>query len=424
MQDAAIHALNRFGLGAGPDDVLPTDARAWLAAQLEGPDPALATQGFGRLVDGKTALQTLRDRKAQREFFLEDGRAQLDWAIATRAPFRERLVWFWANHFTVSIRQGGTLGLVGPFIREAIRPYVTGKFTDMLLAAERHPAMLLYLSNAWSVGPDSPVGRRTGRGLNENLGRECMELHSVSLAAGYTQADVTSMAKLLTGWSVSVRRPPVGFRFRAFAHEPGPQTVMGREFPPGEEGGIAALRFLSTYPTTWTSLAEKLVRHFVADDPPPSAVRQIQAVLAETGGDLRAASLALIDLPEAWRPLNKLKTPLEYVVSVERATPAGARDGTNRLAVLRRLGQPLWAAPLPNGWSDLAADWAGSGAVLDRIGYGYTHAARLPEAEPMALAEAALGPTLRPETALALRHAGSPREAVGLLFAAPEFQRR
>ena len=331
MQSAAIHALTRFGLGAGPAALPPADPRAWLAAQLDGPDPALNTARFRALPTGAAALGALRaDAIARRAvlaageplkghfrsrslaFFTADARAALDWAVVTPAPFRERLVWFWTNHFTVSIRQGGTLGLVGPFIREAIRSHVTGRFTDMVLAAERHPAMLLYLSNAYSVGPQSPVGRRTGRGLNENLGRECMELHTVSLAARYTQADVTSMAKLLTGWSVSPASQPDGFLFRPLAHEPGPQTVMGQEFPPGEEGGLAALRFLSTYKTTWTALAEKLVRHFVADDPPPGAVRRIEAVLTETGGDLHATSLALIDLPEAWQPLAKLKTPLEY----------------------------------------------------------------------------------------------------------------
>ncbi len=440
MQSAAIHALTRFGLGAGPAESVPADPRGWLAAQLDGPDPALATPRFRALPDGARALAALRADALERRrilaageplkekfhsqslaFYVTDGRAALDWAAATRAPFRERLVWFWANHFSVSILQGGTLGLVGPFIREAIRPYVTGKFTDMLLAAERHPAMLLYLSNAWSVGPDSPVGRRTGRGLNENLGRECMELHTVSLAAGYTQADVTNMARLLTGWSVSPARPPVGFFFRPFAHEPGSQVVMGKNFPPGEEGGIAALRYLSTYPTTWTALAEKLVRHFVADDPPPRAVKRIAAVLSSTDGDLRAASLALIDLPEAQRPLAKLKTPLEYVVSVLRAAPPTLPP---TFADLRKLGQPLWAAPLPNGWSDLAADWSSSDAVLGRIGFGYTHAARIAEADPLELADAVLGPTLRPETATAMRRAGSRAEAVSLLFAAPEFQRR
>jgi uncharacterized protein (DUF1800 family) len=443
MQSAALHALTRFGLGAGPADPPPADARAWLVGQLDGLAPALATPRFQALPNGASALAAMRADVAERRrlgaagtplaahfksqalgVFAADARAALDWAVETSAPFRERLVWFWANHFTVSIRQGGVLALAGPFIREAIRPHVTGKFTDMVLAAERHPAMLLYLSNAYSIGPLSQVGKRTGRGLNENLGRECMELHTVGLTAGYTQADVTGMAKLLTGWSISPDRPPTGFLFRPLAHEPGPQFVMGRKFPPGEEGGLAALRFLSAHPATWTALAEKLVRHFVADDPPPRAVAKIAAVLADTDGDLRAASLAIIDLPEAWRPLAKLKTPIEYMVSVLRTTPPSARRDPPYLTILRRLGQPLWAAPLPNGWSDLAADWAGSDAVLGRIGFGFTEAARQQLTDPMELADATLGSMLRPETATAIRRAGSRAEAASLLFAAPEFQRR
>lgn len=443
MQSDGVQALVRFGLGAKAGESPPTDPRAWLAAQLDGPDPALATESFRTLPNGAAALAAMRADREERKrllaagtplkghfksealrLFLADTHADLDWAVATPAPFRERLVWFWANHFSVSVRQGGVLALAGPFIREAIRPHVTGRFTDMVLAAERHPAMLLYLSNAYSIGPNSQVGRRTGRGLNENQGRECMELHTVSLAAGYSQADVISMAKLLTGWSISPDRPPTGFLYRPLAHEPGPQFVLGQKFPPGEEGGIAALRFLSTYHTTWTALGEKLVRHFVADDPPPAAVRRIASVLADSSGDLRAASLALIDLPEAWQPLTKLKTPREYLVSVLRAAPDGARRETRTLAILRKLGQPLWAAPLPNGWSDVAADWVDSDAVLGRIGFGFSHALRAPAVGPSQLADAALGPLLRPETAMAIGRAGSRPEAVSLLFAAPEFQRR
>ena len=163
----------------------------------------------------------------------------------------------------------------------------------MLLAVMRHPAMLLYLDNVGSVGPDSPAGQRGKRGLNENLARECLELHTVSPAAGYTQADVTNFARVLTGWSIDLPADPPGFRFRPFAHEPGEQIVMGRRFPPGEEGGVAALHFLADHPATHRFLATKLVRHFVADDPPEDAVRRIEGVLRDSDGDLGAAAAAL-----------------------------------------------------------------------------------------------------------------------------------
>ena len=162
-------------------------------------------------------------------------------SLTTAAPFRERLVRFWTNHFTISLHQPACAAVAGAFVQEAIRPHVTGRFGDMLLAVMRHPAMLLYLNNVVSIGPNSPAGLRRGRGLNENLARECMELHTIGPDAGYTQADVTAFANILTGWSIALDQDPPGFRFRAMAHEPGEKTLMGRTFPPGEEGGVMAL---------------------------------------------------------------------------------------------------------------------------------------------------------------------------------------
>jgi uncharacterized protein (DUF1800 family) len=443
MDSDITHAMIRFGFGAGSTAPAATNARDWLHAQLKGPDPALADPSFASLPSGADALQARRTDAMQRKrilaagqplkgnfkplsraMFLGEAKAQLDWTINTPSPFRERLVWFWANHFTTSIRQGGIEALVGPFMREAIRPHVTGNFTDMVLAAERHPAMLLYLANAFSVGPNSRAGLRFHRGLNENLGRECMELHTVSLRAGYTQTDVTNMAKLLTGWSVNPQNQPTGFMFRPFAHEPGPQTVLGRQFPPGEAGGIAALRFLATHPSTYQSLASKLAWHFCGDHPPQAAVERLTAILTETKGNLGAAAAALIDLPEAWRPLTKIKTPFDYTVSLARAAGITNAPVGFHLGTLRKLGQPLWAAPLPNGWSDHGADWTGSDAVLARVDFGFTAAARAQSATPMDVARSSLGPLLQPATETAIATAGSPREALAMLFAAPEFQRR
>ena len=220
----------------------------------------------------------------------------------------------------------------------------------MVLAVERHPAMLRYLDNDASIGPNSLAGLRTGRGLNENLGRECMELHTVGLAAGYSQADVTAMADILTGWSIAPSdkgSDATGFLFRPFAHEPGPQTVMGQSFDGGEQAGIDALTFLSTYPTTYDLLAQKLAIHFVADNPPASAVARLSSVLRDSRGDLGATSAALVDLPEAWQPGQKFKTPFEYVVSTLRAAPPPPdQPAPDPLGVLNQLGQPVWGAPL------------------------------------------------------------------------------
>ncbi|OYY04567.1 MAG: hypothetical protein B7Y73_03870 [Acidocella sp. 35-58-6] len=451
MNRMAALAEIRFGLGLTPGQTGDSDPKGALKAQLEGPDPALASGAFTNLPRGIDGVDALRDDAMTRKAMLADGTplkgnfkpksrlmyeadvaAQMGWATTTTAGFRERLVWFWTNHFTVSVYQGQTAALVGPMIREAIRPHVTGNFTDMVLAAERHPAMLRYLANDVSVGPDSPAGRRSHRGLNENLGRECMELHTVGLQAGYSQADVTSMAKILTGWSVAGTDgggDDTGFKYRPFAHEPGPQTVMGNRYEGGEQAGIDALTYLSKHPTTYQLIAAKLATHFIADNPPPHTVNHIATVLSETGGDLGAASASLLDLAEAWAPLTKLKTPLEYVISTVRAAPPPpAQPAMNYIGVTTQLGQPIWGAPLPNGWPDVAANWNGSDALMTRINWAYGYAARFEGGangvQPADIAANSLGPLLKPATASAMALAGSRREAVTLVFASPEFQRR
>jgi uncharacterized protein (DUF1800 family) len=450
MDNAAAQAAIRFGFGLGADDRFMSDPRAALKAQLRGPDPGLASGQFAALPTGQQAADTLRaDAQARRAILAkglqlqgnfkpqaqkltrQDAAAQFAWATTTPAPFRERLVWFWANHFSASLSQNQAGPFIGPLLREAIRPNITGNFADLVLAVERHPAMLRYLDNDVSVGPDSRAGRRLHRGLNENLGRECLELHTVGLAAGYSQADVTSMAKILTGWSIAPSgkgSDTTGFIFRPNAHEPGPQTVLGQTFGSGEQAGIDALNFLASYPTTYTHLAQKLVTHFIADKPPPRAVAHIASALHDTNGDLGAASAALVDLPEAWKPARKLKTPFDYVVSTLRALPPPGQLPPNPLGILNGLGQPLWNAPLPNGWPDQAAQWSGSAALLTRIDWAYTYAGRFDRfdtgPQPIDIATAALGPRLRPATISAMASAGSPREALTLFLASPEFQWR
>jgi uncharacterized protein (DUF1800 family) len=464
MDRASAQAAVRFGFGAGPNDPPVGDPRGWLKSQLSGDDPGLTSGQFATLASGADAVDALSaDNKARRaalaagvpmdqiskvvhsqtrDMLLADAAAQTGFAVTTAAPFRERLVWFWANHFSTSVDQNDAGPFIGPLLREAIRPHVTGPFTDMVLAVERHPAMLRYLANDGSIGPNSPIGRQTGRGLNENLGRECMELHTCSLAADYSQADVTNMAKLLTGWSVAPRAKggdATGYRFRAQTHEPGPQTVMGRTFDGGEQAGIDALTYVSQYPTTYRFLARKLVTHFVADHPNPRDVAHIAGVLAHTQGHLGAASAALVDLPGAWAPGTKLKTPFDFVISSLRAAPPP--DGelatvatpdnphpVNVMGILNGLGQPLWDAPLPNGWPDTQAGWSSSDAILARINWAYTYAGRIEggpaSPQPGDIADTALGPLLRPATATAVANAGSRREALTLLLSSPEFQRR
>ena len=437
MLTDVAHAYARFGFGRGPQDPAPADVRGWLAGQLNGVDPG--PQGAS-IADAFTAIEDdredRRDRKGglaagtsgerprrARDMFQAETRALEDWAIGTPTPFRERLAWFWANHFTVSTKQGQVAPMAGDYVRSAIRPHVTGKFRDMLLAVMQHPAMLIYLDNAQSYGPGSKGGLRQGKGLNENLARECLELHTVSPAAGYSQADVTSFAKVLTGWSIE-RREGAGFKFRPQMHEPGEKMVLGRRFAEGEDSGRQALQFLADHPATQTHLATKLVRHFVADVPPPDAVRRVARVLRDSGGDLRQASLELIRLPGAWTPLTKLRSPQDLVLAALRASalPAEKRPPFN--GVVSGLGQGMFNAPFPIGWPDTASDWAGPEAMMRRIDWSYGFAGRPELAEPAVLAEVALGPLLTSGTAEAMRRAGSRRDAITLLLASPEFQRR
>ena len=440
MDTNAAIAFNRFGLGRRRDEPVPADPRAWLTEQLVGPDPG-PSQG---LPSSSDALEQLRDLiMAQKDAPMVDGKkghtpeaqafhehskaevaALLAQAITTPTGFRERLVWFWANHFTVAMRSRPAAACAGPFVREAIRPYVNGRFRDMLLAVERHPAMMAYLDQPQSVGEHSEVGERRHRGLNENLARECLELHTVTPAAGYTQADVTAFARILTGSVIDMAHEPHGFRFLPAAHEPGEQVVMGRTWPAGEEGQVAILEWLADHPSTQHHLAVKLVRHFVADDPSPTDVARIEAVLRNTGGDLGAASRALVSLPDAWVPMTKLRTPQDYVVACMRAVGARPEMEPQLPNTVSGLGQPVFGAPFPIGWPDRAADWLGPEQILQRVDFAYQFSARVTDQEPVEVAENTLGPLLRAETLTEIRRAGSRQDGLTLLLSSPEFQRR
>lgn len=446
----------RFGLGLRLGEAPPAEPEAWLLGQLAR--PAEPPSGVGtaeaiRIRAETVAARQARDRMAAQQAMPapqagtaapqaappaaadQPGRGALPellrseamaWAerrLTSPEPFRERLVDFWMNHFTVSRRNGQVGALHGPLEREAIRPHVTGRFADMLVAVTRHPAMLVYLDNHTSIGPNSPLGQRTRRGLNENLAREVLELHTLSPAGGYTQGDVQELAKILTGWGVAMEREPFGFLWRPNAHEPGPKTLLGRRFEEGPESQEQALRFLATRPATWRFLASKLARHFVADDPPPEAVRAVEQALARTEGDLGAAAEALVRSPRAWDPpLAKFRTPQDYVLAAARA--AGSRRPDLVLGGLAALGQALWTAPQPNGWPDRAEDWAAPEALMRRVDWAYTFAGRSERVDPAAVAEAALGPLARAETVGAMRVAGSLRDALTLLFGSPEFMHR
>lgn len=455
---AAAIALTRFGLGARPGDIdaVAGDPRGWLMDQVRadgapGPGPDLPTTRalVGRIgayraagrerraaeaAPGETAAQARFDqRRAARRGLTADRSAEfmarLTHGTTTDAGFAERWSLFWANLFTVSSTRFEAGVLAGAFEREAIRPHVFGAFQDLAVAAETHPAMLLYLDQARSVGPNSRRGRRRGAGLNENLAREILELHTVGAGGGYGQADVTEFARALTGWAFDPEAG--GAVFRPAAHEPGARTVMGRAYaatPPQDRAGAqgeAILRDLARRPETAQRLSRRLAAHFVSDDPPSALVERLERAWLETDGDLAVVARALIEAPEAWAPqAAKFKSPYEWLVSTHRAldTPLQAFGPTRQ--ALNAQGQPPFAPPSPEGWPDGAADWAGPDALVKRLDWARRTAARSTEAAPVTLAEAALGPRLGERTRQAVARAESRPEAVTLFLMSPEFQRR
>ncbi len=369
-------------------------------------------------------------REVLRQSIQAEMAALIEAQVQSDAPFAERWVQFWSNHFTVSGRDMVVMALAGPYEREAIRPHAFGKFSDMLLAVTGHPAMLLYLDNASSFGPGSRVGERRPLGLNENHAREILELHTVSPAAEYTQTDVVALAKILTGWSVG-RSVFDGCSlgaacFRQTMHEPWSQTLLGHEFPQqSADQGVAALQMLAAHPATAKHVAWKLARHFISDDPPPAAVAKLEQTFLETRGDLKQMALALIALPEAWDPqYRKLRNPRDLLVASLRLS--GADMPLPRcIGLLRQFGQAPFQPPSPAGWPDRANDWMAPDALRQRIELAYVIAQRTRNApEPMALFDIALGPAARSDTRQAVQRAESRPAALATILAAPEFQWR
>ena len=461
-QHAAAVALNRLGLGARPDEPLPTDPKGWLLAQFEryvalppawGQEPSSASQVvvYGeylralRQASAGSELEIRRNAQLQMQTrYRAAVNARATSALETPAPFAERLVHFWANHFAVSIEKPPLATLAGAFEAEAIRPHVLGRFEDMLLAVERHPAMLLYLDQARSMGPGSAAVTRLAaadpqrrRGLNENLAREILELHTLGVRTGYSQEDVSELARALTGWTIGglpglplparlEAAAPGTFVFQPLLHEPGSRTVLGRRYEQrGQAQGVAILHDLATAPATAQHIATKLARHVAGDVPPPALVERMADAFMRSRGDLPSMYKALLDSPEVWAAQSaKFKTPWEWSLSSLRGL--GVRDLSQPIApMLNQLGQPVWRPGSPAGYDDIAESWAAPDALMRRVEVAQRLAAR---AGSM-LDARALGPLLLPggmsgSTAREISRAESPVTALALLLASPEFLRR
>jgi uncharacterized protein (DUF1800 family) len=475
---ATAIARNRFGLGARPDDGVLADPRAWLIDQFSqfDPRPAIITAlpdaavmtiqyrenlrqlrqlGIGAIprqpgdpeppkgaeAQAMADTQQQARRNAFRTAYAGQVRARLALALDSPAPFAERLVHFWSNHFAISTDKLATATMGGPLEFEAIRPNIAGRFVDMLLAVTRHPGMMFYLDQAQSVGPDSLLAQAARRraaprqpGLNENLAREILELHTLG-AGHYAQADVAGLARALTGWSIGgfvqrrigLEAPPGKFVFQPTWHQPGSVTVAGKTYGQGGEAQARAiLDDLALHPQTARHLASKLARHFVADDPPPALVEQLAAVYLAGGGALMPVYRALIAAPEAWAaPLSKFKSPWDWAVSAMRALGLRDAPGNARIApMLSELGQPIWRPGSPAGWPDAASRWAAPDALLRRVEVAGRLAALAGGADPRRLADSALPGLLSAATANAIERTESPAEGTALLLVSPEFLRR
>ncbi|MED5371609.1 MAG: DUF1800 domain-containing protein [Myxococcota bacterium] len=431
MSTAAAIAANRFGLGARPGELarIATDPRGWLEAQLS---PTSGPAGLERVESLTWRLHRADKRSGKerrdisRSIYDHEVALRERYAATTRSPFQERLVRFWSNHFAVSITQIRCVGLVGNYERQAIRPYLGGSFRGLLGAVTHHPAMLLYLDQVRSVGPQSQAGLKRGRGLNENLARELMELHTLGVNGGYNQDDVRALAEILTGWGLEpgVRQDP--FHFEPRRHQPGDKQLLGTTIRTGgEEEGQEALDLLANHPATARHIAEKLVRHFVSDAPTKEDVQTIADTFLHSEGHLPTVHRALIHLESAWDPSQrKLRTPADLVCAIARGVGYEG-DGELLVQARRTLGQLPFAAPSPQGWSDRAEDWAGPDAVVARVDLARRVAAKvsLDRSVPQ-LAERLLGPFLSERTRKVMLSLSSPADQLSVLLGSPEFQWR
>jgi uncharacterized protein (DUF1800 family) len=472
--EAAL-ALHRFGLGprAGSIAAIAADPRGALLAELDRPgagrldSPDLPTSAVAARAAfqfqqaqrvARRAERAMREVNAQaaaggtagadmkpadqsapparqpgptvpQQIYLDEAKARIHAALAAEIGFAERLVWFWSNHFCVSADKGGVRPICGAYEREAIRQHVLGRFGDLLLAAESHPAMLIYLDNARSIGPNSVAGLRQKRGLNENLAREILELHTLGVRTVYTQEDVTNFANVITGWTViGFRQDPARageFVFNPNMHQPAPQTVIGKSYPDaGLEQGRAVLAALARHPATAKHVATKLARHFVADEPPPALVERLTRRFLDTHGDLKEMAKTLVTAPEAWTTARgKIKRPGEWIIACWRAVGVTPPEIGPVMQAHNLLGEPLWRPSAPKGFPDESAPWLDG--LAQRLDIANLLARRIGEqVDAREVFEETLAPLASTETRQAIARAESRQQALALLFMAPEFQRR
>jgi uncharacterized protein (DUF1800 family) len=363
-----------------------------LPEQLEVADSLRGGKGQN-LLEGlnprqKETLQALNN--PQGVVVGEMAQAKLLRAVYSERQFEEVMTDFWFNHFNVFVDKGLDHFMVTGYERDVIRPHALGKFEDLLVATAKSPAMLFYLDNWLSVGPNSaqalglpqhpnghyyprPAQKKHNLGLNENYGRELLELHTLSVNGGYSQRDVTEVAKVFTGWTIEKPAEGGGFKFDPRMHEPGPKFVLGKKIKPKGQGeGLEVLHRLATSPQTAHFISLKLAERFVSDDPPPALVDRMAKTFLKKKGDIREVLLTCFHSPEFWDDSTyrtKVKTPLEFVASAVRATGAEIDDALPLTRQLNNMGMPLYAAQPPTGYSMKAETWVSSSALLNRMNF-------------------------------------------------------
>jgi uncharacterized protein (DUF1800 family) len=458
--------------------------------------PVRPQAGAGKGVPGGAAILNYREIQTPQRLIAELSMAKMDRAIYSERQLYEQMVDFWFNHFNVFAGKGQDRWLLTSYERDAIRPHAMGKFRDLLEATAQSPAMLFYLDNWQSTDPDAaarleqqrvqrrqgrgPFGRqrfpvpaqqppqqqaqRTKRGLNENYGRELMELHTLGVDGGYTQDDVINVARAFTGWTIRTPQRDPAFFFDARMHDPKPKIVLGQKIDAdGMRDGEQVLDLLARSPQTARHLSLEIARRFVSDTPPPALVERMAQTYLKTDGDIRQVLRTMLDSPEFWSPdayRSKIKTPFELVASAARAVNADASVPAMFVQWTGRIGEPLYQYQAPTGYPDTAESWVNTGALLNRLNFGLALAGnRLPGVRVDAAAllagaqpgdskaalekaiEVLLGGQVSPETRHTLEaHLSDPqilqaslddpvREinrgvVAGLVLGAPEFQRR
>ena len=466
VHNDTVIASNRFGFGARPGDLvrIGNKPKQWLRSQVRSPQ-ALSSKA-GKVASSRTAIQVFlefRDKKrkqirngedrvndiadvknmgqAMRPIYLGHVMARSVQVIESNTPFFERLVHFWSNHFSVSADKPQMFGLVGALEIEAIRPNVSGHFIDMLLAVEKHPTMLTYLDNFQSIGPNSMMAKHAGRrkikrkfDINENLAREILELHTLGVNGGYTQKDVTTFAKVISGWTYgglfkhrANKGKPGEFAFNDMMHEPGMKTIMKKQYRhKGINQGEAVLRDLALHPSTARHLATKLARHFVSDEPSQASIEKLSTAYLQSKGYLPAMYETLIDLDEIWQqPFAKYKSPNDFVYSLFRTINFVPEKPHQVIGPLTILGQAPFRPGSPAGWPDTARAWSGGEALFKRVELAVSVADKVGNrVDPLALSNTILGSTLSEHTRIGISRADSGVQGLAMLFASPEFQRR